>query len=414
MTFLAIKNDVADKDRANSFHFEKDQQWTVRQYALLVCTHPLFDLMSALVICLNAVTIGAQADYEAKNGMIEELPKSFQVLEKMFCVAFTVELAWRLFAYRGFFFSMGLFWGVFDIFVVTLQLVEELLLLIWQGSGTANMGFLRMVRILKLVRILRVARIIQFMQELQYLVASIMNSMKSLFWTLVLLIMCIYGMSVYFTQLVADYRTNNLYNNVPDDERVMRHFGGLSSSMLSLFQAMSGGVDWQDLSLPLIEHISPPQGFVFCMYIAFTVLALTNVVTGIFIEGVLKNSKEVEEKMMLEGLHNIFLNIDTSSSGRITTEQFRSIFASPHMQRQLENINVNVSEASLLFNLLDDDNSGSIDYNEFVGGCMRLRQSAKAIDIIMVMHETQQISTNMSAFIERADGHFSKLGKLVN
>lgn len=382
-----------------------------REFATWACEHPIFDLMSALLIVFNAATIGAQADYEAKH-RTTDVPLAYKCIEKAFCVLFTLELAFRVFAFQSqFLVRTGFFWASFDVFVVTAQLVEEVLLLIWQGTGAANMSFMRTLRILRLVRILRVVRIIRFMDELRNLVVSIMNSMRSLFWTLVLLLMGIYSIGVYFTQLVADYRILNLETNEADNEFILQYFGGLASSMLSLFQAMSGGIDWNDLCDPLVTHIAPVQGLVFTFYIAFTVLALTNVVTGVFVEGALKSAKEEEEEIMVEGLHYLFTGTDTENTGRITTEQFRGIFTSPHMHQHLESMNVNPFEAASLFALLDNDESGTIDYNEFVGGCMRLRQAAKAIDIIMVMHEAQEIHRNIGEFIERADISFSKLDK---
>merc|ERR1740116_577257 len=110
-----------------------------------------------------------------------------------------------------------------------------------------------------------------------------------------LLLLGIYGIGVYFTQLIADHRMLNLVRDEADDPALVWHFGGVSSSMLSLFQAMSGGVNWEDLCGPLMTNVSPLQGIVFSGYIAFTVLALTNVVTGVFVEGALKSAKEEEE-----------------------------------------------------------------------------------------------------------------------
>merc|ERR1719235_3060013 len=53
--------------------------------------------------------------------------------------------------------------------------------------------------------------------------------------------------------------------------------------MFSLFQAITGGRDWNELSDPLVD-IHPVLGFLFAMYIAFAVLCVLNVVTGVFVE----------------------------------------------------------------------------------------------------------------------------------
>merc|ERR1719162_2492382 len=99
----------------------------------------------------------------------------------------------RFLAYRWRFFTMANWrWNFFDIFVVSLQLFEEILALVAgylgssvsaAGSGS-NLGALRMLRVLRLVRIVRLVRIMHLIGELRILIASILNSLKSLVWTL--------------------------------------------------------------------------------------------------------------------------------------------------------------------------------------------------------------------------------------
>lgn len=47
-------------------------------------------------------------------------------------------------------------------------------------------------------------------------------------------------------------------------------------------------------------------------------------------------------------------------------------------------------EARLLFDMLDADNSGEIQFTEFLSGCMRLQGPAKAIDMVLVMRELRE------------------------
>ena len=52
-----------------------------------------------------------------------------------------------------------------------------------------------------------------------------------------------------------------------------RFFQPLSSTLFSLFQVITGGIDWNDASEPLVL-ISPILGFIFMIYIAFAVLCV--------------------------------------------------------------------------------------------------------------------------------------------
>merc|ERR1711879_35733 len=60
---------------------------------------------------------------------------------------------------------------------------------------------------------------------------------------------------------------------------------------------------------------------------------------------------------------------------------------SPSMHMYFKTIDVDIQEAGDLFRLIDIDESGSIDPEEFVNGCIRLQGPAKAIDLAMLMHE---------------------------
>merc|ERR1719487_266589 len=106
-----------------------------------------------------------------------------------------------------------------------------------------NLSFLRVLRILRLIRIIRLVRILRLIGELRTLVMSIVCSLKSLGWTITLLFLIIYSVSVYFTQMVSDHKG-------PHHPELFRYFGTLDLSILSLFQAITGGCDWKDLVDP--------------------------------------------------------------------------------------------------------------------------------------------------------------------
>merc|ERR1712151_941593 len=65
------------------------------------------------------------------------------------------------------------------------------------------------------------------------------------------------------------------------------------------------------------------------------------------------------------------------------------------------------SDLWLLFKLLDVDGSGTIDPEEMVTGCTRLKGIAKAFDVAVIRHEQKRIRTrfdNFSKFMKEAMG----------
>jgi len=353
-----------------------------------------FDAFFAAAIVCNAVVIGCQTD-EMARASAERSPVLYTQIDAFFMALFIVELLLRLIAFgRRFFALSGYLWGGFDILVVVLQLAEEVLEAVARGSGE-NMPGLNIVRVLRLMRVVRIVRIIRFLSELRTLVVSILNSMRSLFWTIVLLILGIYLVAVYFTQLILDLRVSQA---VGSESELAEYFDSLPRSMLTLYSVMSGGIDWDPICVALFAQTHPLQGLIFMSYIAFTVLALTNVVTGVFVEGALKSAKMEEEAVVLETLTRMFESCDSQNEGQISTEEFQARLQSDEMTRYLLSIDVDPGEAHMLCSLMDNNQNGVIDYEEFVGGCLRIRGTAKAIDTIVLLHEVNEVRRDLGQF----------------
>merc|ERR1719240_876672 len=102
-------------------------------------------------------------------------------------------------------------------------------------------------------------------------------------------------MGICLTQAVHTSTINLIKDGEEIPAAFHKYWGSLVKSVWSLFQAITGGVDWDDVCRPLIEHIGPELGFLFCIYILFSELAMLNVVTGVFIEAVMANDAKEKE-----------------------------------------------------------------------------------------------------------------------
>merc|ERR1712194_275857 len=146
---------------------------------------PWFDTAICGIIFLNALSVGILINWTAEN-KTTNVPAIFRYIEIVFCAMFSLELFFRFYAWRcRFFYMKGWAWNWFDFFVVTAQLLEQVSAL---GVGQ-NLAFLRIVRIMRLVRVIRIIRVLRLIRELRTLVGSIGNSLQSLCWTALLLIL---------------------------------------------------------------------------------------------------------------------------------------------------------------------------------------------------------------------------------
>merc|ERR1711879_485590 len=89
------------------------------------------------------------------------------------------------------------------------------------------------------------------------------------------------------------------------------------------------------------------------------------------------------------GMKNIFREIDKDGSGEIAYEELRQQMEVPSVGAYFSSIGVDVDQFQRLFRLLDEDNSGSIDQDEFMFGCLRLKGAAKSLDLAIIESDTK-------------------------
>eukprot|EP00928_Gymnodinium_smaydae_P019055 TRINITY_DN17275_c0_g1_i1.p1 TRINITY_DN17275_c0_g1~~TRINITY_DN17275_c0_g1_i1.p1 ORF type:complete len:849 (-),score=131.50 TRINITY_DN17275_c0_g1_i1:61-2607(-) len=396
--------DNEDPPKLKPMEFEEDDYLDTSTFigklTVFVCSAH-FDVGSGLLVLLNAITIGLQTNVMAQGVMVET-PFEYRVIEMFFCFIFTCEILCRVAVYRMLFLiGPGFLWNLFDMVLVGMQLTEELLsTLLSMSSIGFNFSFMRVLRILRLVRIIRIVRLLRLIRELRTIVSSIAGSMKSLGWTVLLLFLIIYVLGVCLTQVVLDYRVEAADPYDPTDEDnigLEQYYGDLMRSLVSLYQSVSGGVDWENILQPLLNKIGPIPGILLILFVMFTSLALLNVVTGVFVESALQSAKNDQDTYMLNHMRKLFKMADKEGKGMITWEAFDGELSNPSMLEFFQSIDVDPSEARGVFHLLDVDESGTIELEEFLNGCLGLHGPAKALDLATLMWETRQMNRLFTA-----------------
>lgn len=359
---------------------------------------PLFDNITGFTILLNAAVIGVQTDHCARN-LTDKIPLPFEIFELIFAFWFTFELLLRIHVHRcGFWkpFVDGWLWNYFDTLVVSAQLVEVFFELIRSAASVdaKNIRVLRVLRILRLVRILRVVRVLHLISELRAIVSSIAGSFRSLVWVVVLLLIMMYVVAVFFTQSLTDHlvdaKDSPNFKMTEDEAELYKYFGSLARGILSLWQAMSGGMDWDTLAGPLFREVSFITGFAFASFIAFALLALMNVVTGVFVQTALLSARDEEDAFMVSQIVELFKLQNKEHGARITWDDVLDSLEDPKTAKEWKSIGVEATDARYLFHLLDLDSSGEVPFEEFMGGALRLSGDAKAIDLLTVMQESRK------------------------
>eukprot|EP00913_Durusdinium_trenchii_P001885 g1744.t1 len=132
------------------------------------------------------------------------------------------------------------------------------ILYFWRDNGVTQ-GFsemssfkaFRIIRITRIVKAVRLMRIFRFIMALRngvrgsdpMLITSIMHTLKSLFWAMVLLVLIMYAFAVLLAQVVNDHMLEQATGmGVTETQAVDKYFGSVQNTMLTLFMSISNGV----------------------------------------------------------------------------------------------------------------------------------------------------------------------------
>eukprot|EP00401_Gymnodinium_catenatum_P031436 CAMPEP_0117617546 /NCGR_PEP_ID=MMETSP0784-20121206/85647_1 /TAXON_ID=39447 /ORGANISM="" /LENGTH=236 /DNA_ID=CAMNT_0005421389 /DNA_START=50 /DNA_END=757 /DNA_ORIENTATION=+ len=223
----------------------------------------------------------------------------------------------------------------------------------------------QIIKMVKMLKIARVFRIFRFSRELSVLALMIVDSLKSLMWALLMLIMIMYVFAIIFTTSATAYVKEESDTDAAGVAATRLYFGSVFKTCYYLIQAMLGGI----------------------IGIAFTVLAVFNVITGVFVNKAFDTARQqreyVEEQQMklkhdtVAELRSVFKRMDLDQNGVLTYSEIESCFQHPDIQPSFRALGMEFSDTARLFELLDVDGSGGVNIDEFLEGCLRLRGEAR-------------------------------------
>eukprot|EP00747_Dinoflagellata_sp_TGD_P033833 gnl/TRDRNA2_/TRDRNA2_136862_c1_seq1.p1 gnl/TRDRNA2_/TRDRNA2_136862_c1~~gnl/TRDRNA2_/TRDRNA2_136862_c1_seq1.p1 ORF type:complete len:136 (+),score=26.01 gnl/TRDRNA2_/TRDRNA2_136862_c1_seq1:53-409(+) len=95
----------------------------------------------------------------------------------------------------------------------------------------------------------------------------------------------------------------------------------------------------------------------------------------------------------------MFAESDRDGSGELSERECHRLLNDKAVMAYLHALGVNPREAGRIFTLLDMDESGALDSDEFVDGLMRYKGQASAIDIGYVMFESKEMMKKQRKFM---------------
>jgi Ca2+-binding EF-hand superfamily protein len=189
-------------------------------------------------------------------------------------------------------------------------------------------------------------------------------------------------------------RDHSLRADDPEYNRlVLQYFPDLFTTLITLVQFVTLD-SINAIYIPFIMKKPVTCGGLFLMLIMIVSVALMNLVTAVIVEGaiaqanserdVLRAYKASAVKSMLPRLGSLFHELDPDGNGRITFEEI--LEASSELKDELASI-VQAEDFVEIFQLLDNDRSGSLDIDEFIQSVVHITSSDLPIESVRMMKQ---------------------------
>jgi len=376
---------------------KRGNDWRAKLLRVTSSSH--YELANSLVILLNATFIAWETQDSAKRAPAKGGAVHFDVFMFVFCILFAVDVAARMMAQSlYFFYSNDWKWNWFDVVVVAGSFMEVIAYCMESHSSVlSTSSLLRVLRLVKVMRIVRALRSIVYFRDLRITISMLCEAVIPLMTFVFIMVMVFMVFGIFFTEGATEYMVSQ---GVADGE-LSTYYGDLFVTMLTLFKSITGGIDWQDATEPL-GRLSGVYSVVFYAYVVWSVFAMMNVVSAIFIDNTIQRSKhdrefvvqsEIQEKKeFMATMDKLFVELDPDGSGTIRLEELQARIQAPKVSAYFRAIDLNPSKIKRLFQLMDSDGSGGIDRVEFKTGCDRLRGDANQLDLAILQFEVKQLA----------------------
>lgn len=347
----------------------------------------IFERACLMVILVQASLMGVAAQIDLDS--LPRMERIFKLLDTVCVTWYILEVAIKLFAFRLTFFTVPDWrWNIFDLLCVLP--IPTLIDLVASRSSTSNsnVGFIRILRIFKMAKMLRVIRVMRFFRELRLLLYTIVGTMTTLFWTLIMLALVMYVFGIVIMQGTQVYLLDVHEGNVDQanlHEDLLKYWGNIGRTMLSLYMALTGGLDWSTVADPL-QATGQLYYLVFLIYIAMLQLAILNILIGIFCEVANQvAARDIDTVLEEETAKTqsyaslacvLFEELDTLGTGTITWPEFEKHSHDPRMRQYFNALDIEPDNAQRLFHALGGDD-GEVEIEEFVSGCVQVKGDAK-------------------------------------
>jgi voltage-gated sodium channel len=260
---------------------------------------PTFEIFTAVVIMANVVVIGMETEHPEMAEYWQKVQLVFlgffavEVTLRIFAegVLAGVELdPPRCVACAFFQGPFQLLGNHFDFAVVVLGCADAAMMSLHMSKKGGVSGLFTLLRCLRILRILRMLRVVRTLAPNSYrLLEALVKAFQVLRWILILFVVIIVLSAVVYTNVARDF-----VDDPEVTEEIQLFWGGVFRSCISLFQVVTLD-DWATITNCITRHSVwiYLSMVVFIILTSFTVMSL---LTGVISDNVIETAAEEEDE----------------------------------------------------------------------------------------------------------------------
>jgi len=337
-----------------------------------VCLHRImstgfFDFVMGVAILANLACITSEQAHRLHGRDVS----GYDLAENIFLSVYVVELLARFYVWGRSCLESN--YVVLDSLIVLTGVVTNWVIKPIFGD-VDGLGPLFILRIARLVRLIRALRLLIIFRELWMLVAGLLNALRTMLYTLFLLLIILYAFGSVGLELLANHALVKGDAADLDFKAIVdANFSDLPTAMLTLLQfVMFDNIVY--IYKPLVTRDWSLLIF-FVMVILVLGIVLMNLVTAVIVNSALeqaiqdkdltKSIEQAKKKKLVKEMRRVFMRLDEDGSGEISRNEIQNIsIADKEILQKLMGMN-NPLE---IFDALDVDGDEEIGIAEFVDG----------------------------------------------
>eukprot|EP00927_Polykrikos_kofoidii_P064590 TRINITY_DN5995_c0_g2_i1.p1 TRINITY_DN5995_c0_g2~~TRINITY_DN5995_c0_g2_i1.p1 ORF type:complete len:754 (+),score=121.97 TRINITY_DN5995_c0_g2_i1:96-2264(+) len=391
-----------------------------RKIVAVIVKTELFDIIIIAILLMNLLFVVVDTELRARDVEFAATPVEFT-----FLACFCLELLARIFVDRCSYFGDAL--NKLDFIIVIADLIVQLVFVSSQGSSFA------WLRLFRTMRLLRVIRRMHGFRELWLMLHGLSSAAKAMTWAIILMVCFLTVWSLVAIALIKPMQSQ-LNDSGDFDEcgvACTHAFDTIPNSILTWFFLIFAGELWKDLVVPIVRK-EPAFALIFFAAFVTIHLGLMNLILTVIVdraaaarvddEQLKADEKKVGFEKARAKLVNLCETMDIDQSGCLTLDELEIGFqCNEEFSSTLKAMDVAKEDLRTVFQILDEDRSGSVTYDEFVAQLHKMKTQEAQTLLVFIKHYvvdvrqkvSEQLDILKSELVERVDEHAAITNRLA-